>query len=165
MAGDSSGWGITEALGTVGAALFAAVQILLARRDSNKRATIEHLREIDKRIQLVWTVPVKATQKEILECYSGTSSKQLSDDAQKYLALLNALDVLALGIRQRVVDYKSATDHVRTLLSTNVVSLTFIDDLRKSCSDPCVYEDLRHYFLVSHTPVISVPQRIIRFLF
>ena len=138
-------WSIVEAVGTSAAALFAGVQIWLSRKEANARTVFEHLREIDQRVQNAWAGNIQATQQELLKYYRG-QTEELSQPARNYLALLNALDVLAFAIDKKLVSGHIANEYVRTLVSPNVLSQTFIKSLQECCGDAGVYEHLYRYF-------------------
>lgn len=138
-------WAIVEAVGTAAAAFFAATQIRLSRRDANSRAVLEHLREIDRRVTEAVKARVSDAQAELLEYYRG-QRKDLTGAASSYMALLNSLDVLAFAAEKKLVDKEVAGEYLRTLLSPEVVTQTFLKEVQSCCGDIHVYEHLYKYF-------------------
>ena len=129
------------AAGSAAAAIFAGAQIGLSRRDANRRATLDFLRQVDERLHAVWCLDTRGLQRDILASYEP-SGPPLSVDATKYLALLNTLDLLALARHKDLVDSTIVAEHIATLMKQHVVSLSFLTKVRTACQDPRIYEHL-----------------------
>lgn len=138
-------WTAVSGLATAIAAFFAGCQIWYSRRDANNRVVFEHLREIDNRIQQAWSVPSEVAQDEIIDYYRK-KRKDLTPGGKQYMALLNSLDILAFAVHKRLVSEKPINQYVKTLVSPNVLSLTFLKELRKCCGEDASYEHLYEYF-------------------
>ncbi|MEX2109824.1 MAG: hypothetical protein WD802_04415 [Gemmatimonadaceae bacterium] len=126
-------------------ALFAGFQIRFSRRDANNRLVFEHLREIDTRIQAAWAVPTEVAQEEVLAYYRRERT-DLTEGAKAFLALLNSLDLLAFAVQKKLVDSSPVDEYVRTVVSENVISQTFLREFQKCCGDEASYEHLYSYF-------------------
>ena len=137
-------WAIAEAVATSVAAGAAAYQIRLSRRDANARAVFDHLREIDRRVQDAWLLGAAAAQTELLDYYRK-KRPDLTEGARAYLALLNSLDVLAYAADRKLLDGQVAADYLKTLLTPDVISLTFISQFQECCGDTSVYEHLEAF--------------------
>lgn len=130
------------ALAAAIAAGVAAAQIALNRDESNKRAVLTHVREIETRLQELlhlnseqWT----ELRQEVLNCYRVGGN--LSDNARKYLSFLNALEFAALGVRMQVVDPELLGEYLQTLIGQGVVTGAFVKDLQ-ACYHTSIYKDL-----------------------
>lgn len=111
-----SGWTIAEAIGTILAATAAAIQIWLYRRDANARAIIEHLREVDRRVQATWPHDSESSRADVLAYYRRVRT-DLTEGAAAYLGLLNALDVLAFAAKNKLVARRALQEHIDTILN------------------------------------------------
>jgi hypothetical protein len=140
-----TGWEVTSALATSAAAIFAGAQIWLSRADSQKQTTLTHLREIEARLQPLWNRDTERLQKDVL-AYWRDSSQNPSDGVAEYLAFLNSLDLLGLAYEAGVVNKKLIHAHIRTLLRSPMLTLTFVKDLQQCCKDEHVYEHLERLF-------------------
>lgn len=134
-----------SAVAAAASALFAGFQIKFSRRDANNRLVFEHLQEIDTRIQEAWAVPSEIAQQEILEYYRRTRL-DLTPGAKAFLTLLNSLDLLAFAVQKKLVDASPIDEYVRTLVSENVLSQSFLREFQKCCGDEASYEHLYAYF-------------------
>jgi hypothetical protein len=134
-----------EAVAASVAAVFAGLQIHFSRRDANSRAVFEHLREIDQRVQALWADDTQRAQAELLAFYRR-EREDLTDGARRYMSLLNSLDMLALAVEKRLVDKRTVSEHVQTLLQPHLVSQTFLRELQNCCGDEAVYEHLYRFF-------------------
>lgn len=134
-------WERGSAVGTVGAALAAAAALWLTQRDSKRRATFEHLREINQRMQALDAVDVPEVQTGLLRYF-----RHHSDDYPKagraYLSLLDALELLAFAIEKKAVDRRIATEYAHTLLLGHMAPYIFLHDFQNACGDPYVYRHL-----------------------
>jgi hypothetical protein len=134
---------------TVGAAalsaVFAGIQLQWSRRDANRRLAFEHLREIETRLQKAWAFLTADMRRDILNYYRRERD-DLTPGAQAFLALLNSLDLLAYGLRKKLVDSRLVDEWVKTVVSERVLSQTFLRELQKCCGDEASYEDLYAYF-------------------
>ena len=138
-------WAILEAIGTSLAAAFAGAQIWLSRRDANTRAVFEHLRQVDVRVQEAWLARPSVAQAELLAYYRG-QRPELTTAAKNYMALLNSIDLLAFAVSKGLADNNIAGEYLRSLLSPDLVSLTFLRELQTCCGDSSVYEHLFEQF-------------------
>lgn len=141
-----SAWTIVGTISTAVAAGAAAVQILISRRDANRRAAIDLLARIDDKLIAIFPENINELQDAILASYKGDVTP-LSVAACKYLALLNSIDLLAYSVKHKLTDKNIAMKHVRTLLQTSVLSASFLKELRECCKDEEVYEDLYRVFI------------------
>lgn len=132
---------LIAAAGSAAAAIFAGVQIYYSRRDANRRATLDFLRQVDERLQAVWSLDTTAVQQQILASYEPSGSS-VSAECTKYLALLNTLDTLALARKNGLVDSTIIAEHISTLMKRHLVSLSFLAEFRSACKDQKVYEHL-----------------------
>ena len=141
----TSGWEIAGSIATSAAAIFAGVQIWFSRRDANSRAVFQHLSDIDLRVQRAWSADVESARAEVL-AYFRRENAELTEGARSYLNLLNGLDLLALAVAKKLVDRRTVDEYIKTLISPQVLSLSFLQELQKCCGDANVYEHLYRYF-------------------
>jgi len=141
----SSGWEIAASIATSAAAVFAGVQILFSRRDANSRAVFQHLTDIDIRLQRAWAADVESAREDVL-AYYRLENAELTEGARSYLSLLNGLDLLALAVDKKLVDRQTVDEYIKTLISPQVLSLGFLQELQRCCGDANVYEHLYRYF-------------------
>lgn len=141
-------WGLWSAVVGAGAAsiaaIFAGSQIWYSRRDANNRATFEHLRVIDERLQSAWPWDIVKAQEELIASYSG-NKKDLTEGGRAYLALLNSLELLAYARKKNLVNRKSTDDFIRTIINPRIVPLIFLEELQKCCEDNNVFAYLYAY--------------------
>jgi hypothetical protein len=136
---------IVSAVSAGASAVFAGFQIQFSRRDANRRVAFEFLREVETRLQEAWAFPTEEMQREVLDYYRR-DRRDLTAGARAFLALLNSLDLLAYGLQKKLVDSTLIDEWVKTVVSENVLSLTFLRDLQKCCGDEASYEHLYAYF-------------------
>jgi hypothetical protein len=139
---------VASAISAAGAALsaiFAGAQIKFSRRDENRRLAFEHLREVETRLQKTWGFATDDMQKEVLDYYRR-DRRDLTEGASAILALLNSLDLLAYGLEKNLIDSTVIDEWVKTVVSENVLSQTFLRELQKCCGDDASYEHLYKYF-------------------
>lgn len=105
------------------------------------RAAIDALRIVDVELRSAWEHDVVSSQADVLAYYTRDTTT-LTNGGKAYLSLLNALDLLALALEHRLASTRIVEEHVPTLVRTDVVSLTFLTDLRKACEDASVYSHL-----------------------
>lgn len=141
-----SGWSIASTVAAGASALFAALQISISRRDANNRAALEALRNVDTELRAAWDYDIETSQAEVIAYFSGKTTT-LPHCAKSYLSLLNAIDLLALAVQQKLVSRKIVEEHIPTLLNKDVVSLTFLTEFRKSCEDEGVYIHLQELLI------------------
>jgi hypothetical protein len=137
-------WAALGSLGSLGAAVFAGLQIYWSRTDANRRAALEQFRAIDERLQVFirFGARLDAIHDNIVQRYRG-QAVDLSDGALAYLSLLNAIEDCAHAIAEGIVDRRMAIRHLQTVVRPEVVPLTFVSELQRSCKDPNVYEGVR----------------------
>lgn len=128
------------------AAGIAAAQIWFSRRDANRRASLEQLREVDLRLQPLLRTDPRSLQREVLACYAS-GGPSLSEECTQYLAFLNSIDLLAFAVQSDLVDEKLVNGHVRTLFSPHLINLTFLRELQTALHNPGIYENLATYLL------------------
>jgi hypothetical protein len=143
-----SPWTIVAAISAAVAAIIAAVQVWLSRRDANRRATLQLLGDLEQRLHPLWPCDTKLLRSEILthwtkSNHSSSGGNKLSQDAINYLALLNTLDLLGFAVNSGLADTMLTIRNVRTLLDGQFVSLSFVNELQDACRDSNVYSDLR----------------------
>lgn len=134
---------MTELLIAAASAVFAGISILVSMDWSRRQATLEHLREVDRRVQEIWQIDVEQVQQHILDVYSG-SGAPLSPDGARYMAFLNAVDLLAFARANKVVHRKSVDRYARTLVPRTVDG-RFIEALQSCLQDSEVYADILEY--------------------
>jgi len=142
---DSALVGAISAAAAAASAIFAAVQIRIARRDANGRLVFEHLREVESRLQKAWACSTEVSREEVLQ-YFGGQRTVLTPGAAAYLSLLNSLDLVAYAVKKKLIDAKLISDWVKTVVNDQVLSLTFLRDLQECCHDEATYEHLYAYF-------------------
>lgn len=124
----------------------AGVQTWRSRVAANRRAGLEILRSVDRALSKLVDVPVQKAQVVILERYHGKRTT-FGASAKAYLAFLNTLDLAAVAVHQRIADKKMVSNHLRTLLRGEIVSITFIQELCDACDDGETYSDLNRFLL------------------
>ena len=87
---------------------------------------------------------VGPAQTELVDYYRK-KRPDLTAGARAYLALLNSLDVLAYAADRKLLDGQVAADYLKTLLTPDVISLTFIGQFQECCGDTSVYEHLEAF--------------------
>lgn len=152
-----SWWTIISSVAAAAAAAFAGAQIWYARRDANARAAFEHIRQVDDRVQAAWHSDPSEAQKNILAYYRGETTV-LPPAATAYLGLLNCLDMLALAVKHHVVADNIIDEHIATLISPELIPLSFLKDMQKCCRNPRVYEHLYGYLSASLTKRRTLPR-------
>jgi hypothetical protein len=125
-------------------AAFAGYQIYTARLDANRRAALDLLRDIDRRVQTAWRGNLEDAQEKVIEYYRGSTSS-LDDHAEAYMSLLNGLDLAGYAAKNNLVDRAYIDGHIRTLVSPEVIPLSFVRSFQVSCNNPEVYQDLYWY--------------------
>ena len=126
-------------------AVFAGWQISLSRSDRLRAATFEHLREIDRRLQAVWCISVTKAIDAISQSYIS-GNQTLSEDAARYLALLNSLDLLALEMETQAVNLAIADDFLSSLCRKGFIDRSMLVAIQKAWNDPKIYRHLLNYF-------------------
>jgi hypothetical protein len=134
-----------SAAAAVVAALVAAFQIHISRRDANRRATFEHLREVEVRLLAAQSFEASSAQAELIRYYEGGLTDDLSGGAKAHMALLTSLDLIAFARSQRIIDIKVADEYLKTLVNPKVIPLTFLSQLQAAIGDVCVFEHLAQY--------------------
>lgn len=133
-----------SAVATTAAAVFAGYQIYTAKRDANRRAALDLLLDIDRRVQPVWRGNVDDAQEKVIAHYRDPSGR-LDGDAEAYMSLLNGLDLAGYAVKKNLVDRAYVDDHIKTLVSPEVIPLSFVKRLQKCCNNEEVYKDLYWY--------------------
>jgi hypothetical protein len=113
-----------------------------ANRDSGRRATLEHLREIDNRLRDVWGCRASKLQENVLAHYR--SDEQLSMDGGRYLSFLNAVDLMAFASMKGLIDPSLAHEYTASLTQSPMLSRAFILDLQACCGSDKVYTHIVH---------------------
>lgn len=150
-------WEALSAWGTALSAVFAAVsagaaahQLRTSRLDAQRRLAFDQIRAVGSRLDAYNELAAKRDEEDLLALHCGRAT-QLTPSAKAFRALLDELDVTAYGIAQGVIHRATAVGHLKTLLRSDVVSLTFLRGLQSACADPCVYEHLATLLVqVSH---------------
>jgi len=137
----SGAWLIVGTLAAGASAVFAGVQILLSRRDANRRAVLDLLQTVDQAGQEVLPHNIAEAQAGSLAVYRGTDT-EFSEGARAYLAFLNTLDLVAFSVNNGLADRKLVVKHVSTLLRAEAVTVAFIRSLQGATDDERTYEDL-----------------------
>lgn len=132
------------ATGAIVAAGVAIWQARIAAKASEMQMTFAHLRAVTTALNVVRPCNPKVCRDDILAFYKPDDTP-LSDDAQKYLDLLNELDLLGLAFRLKAVNCDAVLQYVKGhLVKPDTVPLDFINKLRVAAEDPTTYEDLYH---------------------
>lgn len=138
----SGGWlEVVAALAAALAATFAGVAMVQNRLQNRRSATFEHLRLIDERLQPIWHADPEDLRAELVSFYRHERD-ELSASAVDYLALFNALDLLALARERRAVSRRIADEYLATLFRGKLITLDFIQELQEIAQDASVYEHL-----------------------
>lgn len=137
-AGAPGTWEVLDSLGSFAAALAAAVAIWIAVRDNLRRATFDHLRDVNLQLERLGDLDVKTVQRELIR-YHERHTDVFPAGGQAYLNLINALELLAFAVKTRAVDRRIATEYLSTILGTHVVPYLFLHDLQKCQDDLCQY--------------------------
>lgn len=127
------------------AALVAAGQVAIARDEANKRAVLDHVRDIEAHLEKLRHLhgnKLEAVQDEVVSCYR--TGNRLSDDARRYIALLSALEFSALAVRMAVVDAPLLGEYLEAMVKQGIVKRSVIIDLQ-ACHDPSTYKDLLEF--------------------
>src|SRR5690242_962656 len=90
-------------LATAAAVVVGVWSVWIARRDANRRATLEQIREVETRLNPVLGIDVVRAREDVLALYRAERS-DLSDQASHYMAFLNAVDMLAMARRSKLLD-------------------------------------------------------------
>ena len=138
-------WSAVAGVAAVASALVAAQQIWLSRRDANRRAALEHMRTIDERIRPLIRHSHDDLERAVLDAYKGQPND--SDVCADYMALLNALDLAAFAVDERLVARKLLEEYLGTIMRSGTVTLTFIDAFQACCGDSTAYHHLRKFLL------------------
>jgi hypothetical protein len=86
-------WTIVWSLSAAGSAFFAGWQIKVSRRDSNRRAVLDHLREVEHRLEPLYRDGDLAQARADLPAqFKGESPTDLG---LRYMSFLIALDLLS----------------------------------------------------------------------
>lgn len=145
---------IISAIAATASACVAAGQIWLSRRDANRRAVLELLRDIDAASRGLLPYSVEDAQACILARYCEATT-ELTDGAQAYFAFLNSADLAAFATSKGLADQKLVDEYLATLVRKDVVTRTFLLRLQEACGDDKIYEHLYHLLL--RFPVRGVP--------
>lgn len=121
-------------------ALFAGWQILQARAESRARTTLEQLQAIEPRVQALRTLDLTTLQDEAIAAYTGEG--EMSEGVQRYLSLLDALEMLALARAKGIADRDLADEYLRTLVRDELVAADTLARLQEAWHDPTVYARL-----------------------
>jgi hypothetical protein len=104
---------------------FAGLQLWLGRRDANRRAVLDLLRDVDAKSRDVIGHSVQYAKQAIITCYRD-GNDELPQGAMAYLALLSSLDLLAFATAKGLAEATLVNEHVETLLRPSAVSLNFL---------------------------------------
>jgi hypothetical protein len=127
-------------------ALVAAWQIYQTRSENRSRSTFEHLREIGQLIQAIRHHDPSELRDRVSRAYSGEEA--WGQDCHSYLALLDALELVAVARRVGTVDRKLVDEYLQPAVRTELVSLTAISALQNSWNDRTIYSELKELLVV-----------------
>jgi hypothetical protein len=132
------------ATGAIVAAGVAIWQARIAAKASEMQMTFAHLRAVTTALNVVRPCDPNICRDDILAFYKPGDTS-LSGDGQKYLDLLNELDLLGLAFRLKAVNCKAVLQYVKGhLVKPDTVPIDFIIKLRVAAEDSTTYEDLLH---------------------
>ena len=126
----------------VASAFLAWVAIAVGKRDSQVRATFEAIRFVEKRSLATWKIS-DAAGDECLEAVRTGSS--LSEGAIAFMAFLNALDLLALGVSKKALDEALVRSYFRHLGRQVPFFLAFLPQFRDCAGDQDAYTHLEQF--------------------
>lgn len=132
---------VASAVFAAASAGFAGWQIRVTRIDARRRAAFDQIRLVGKQVTDYNDVARTADPDDVLAFYRRQRS-ELTPSARAYMNLLHELDLTAYGIHSELLDRKTALGHLKTILRSEVVSLTFLRELQGCCGDEHVYDDL-----------------------
>lgn len=127
------------------AAGVALVQLAISRDEANKRAVLLHVREIEMRMDSLLHLHEsewRDIQREVVKCYRDGG--HLSDNARRYLSLINAMDFAALAARMNVVHGPLLREYLETQIDRRIVSKELLKDIQ-DCYHASTYRDLRNF--------------------
>ena len=151
-------WAAVAAVAAGCSAAFAAIQIWLDRRDSNRRQALDLLRRVGECLRPLAGVDLDEVRSQIMSVYR--SGGRLSRDASRYLDLLDAIDLAALAVEGSVADRRLLEQHLATVVRKEVVPSSFVTDLRDACNDQNVYEHLYRFIgSIRERAALTRPQR------
>lgn len=113
---------------------------------SRTRATFDHLRAVQHRLEPVWGDPeIERAEHELLAWHGGDGA-ELSTRARAYLGLLTELDLLAFACAKGLVRSSVAKEWLRTLFEREVaVSAAYLVQLQQAVQDPAAFEHLLRF--------------------
>jgi hypothetical protein len=131
---------VVIALLAFGVALY---QVWWSQKESARRAAFEHLRELDQRLKPLWHHRPAHLHASVLSAYRGEAP--LAPEGADFLAFLNAMDLLALGVEERTVEAPMARTYLRSIFNSSLIDPRFFADFQKCCNDE-EGEVYRHLF-------------------
>lgn len=133
------GW--IAAIAAAGSAFFAAWQLWRTRKDANLRTTLDLLLRLEERHQRAVQHTAAVAHSDIL-AYYRREVPELTEAAKDYLALFNSLDMVALAVKKDIADDAMVRDWVCTIVESEMVTRTVIEEFREACGYPQSFEDL-----------------------
>ena len=134
-------WTIVASIAAASSAVFAGIQVLLSRRDANRRAALELLRDLESKSRDLISISVADAQDCILAMYRG-SPAEVTSGVKAYFAFLNSADLASFAVAKGLADRELLDEHISTLLRAEVITLAFLTALQEACRDDKVYEHL-----------------------
>lgn len=127
-------------------AVVAAWQIRQSRAEGRSRSTFEHLREIGKLLQAIRHQPPEELRDRVARAYCGDAD--WNEDCRSYMALLDALELIAVARRVGTVDRKLVDEYLQPSVRRELISLTAINALQRSWNDSSIYSELKELLVL-----------------
>lgn len=106
-----------------------------SQEDARRRTTFDHLHELDLRLTELWRMGVDV-DRALEEIRTGGA---LSEASVRLVSLLNAMDLLAFGMQQRMVDAHLTREYFDNMNVVTPWLLPLIREFRECCGDANAY--------------------------
>jgi hypothetical protein len=143
------------------AAAISFGQLRVSIRQGKHNATFEHLKKVRELIREASVIDPEIAREQVLAFYQhGTNELPL--EGATYLRLLDALDLLGIAYKHRLVDRRIVRESVGSILrNEHAINRDYLNALSTAVNSATVYADLT--FLIDSCRRVSLKDQLLSF--